>query len=51
MDSPGCTVAATALEDVDLVRDANADYSADERRQILRDTAESVYLAKVGHQR
>jgi L-fuconolactonase len=50
-DWPVCAVAATYLEVIDLVRDAIADYSADERRQILRDTAESVYLARVGHQR
>ncbi len=34
-DWPVCTVAATYLAAIDLVREAIADYSADERRQIL----------------
>jgi L-fucono-1,5-lactonase len=43
-DWPVCTVAAPYGQVVALVRDAIADYSADERAQIMGGTAEAVYL-------
>lgn len=43
-DWPVCTVAASYDQVVTLVRDAIADYSADERARILGGTAEHVYL-------
>jgi L-fuconolactonase len=43
-DWPVCTVAATYDQVVALVRDAIADYSADEQALILSKTAEDVYL-------
>lgn len=44
-DWPVCTVAASYAQVVALVRDAVAEYSADEQRQILGATAEEVYLS------
>jgi len=44
-DWPVCTVAATYAQVVALVRDAIAQYSADEQAQILGKTAEGVYLS------
>ena len=44
-DWPVCTLAASYAEVVALVRDAVADYSPDEQRQILGGTAAEVYLA------
>jgi len=45
-DWPVCTVAAPYEEVIALVRDAIAEYSESERRQILSGTAESFYLAE-----
>ena len=49
-DWPVCTVAAAYGRVVALVRDAIAVYSASEQRQILRQTAETVYLSRLEHQ-
>jgi L-fuconolactonase len=50
-DWPVCTAAASYDTVIDLVRDAIAEYRDSERQQILQGTAQSVYLAKVEHQR
>jgi len=50
-DWPVCTVAASYKEVIAIVRDAIAQYSACEQRQILHDTADEVYLARVEHTR
>lgn len=44
-DWPVCTVAASYAQVAALLREAVAEYSADERRQILGGTAEEVYLS------
>lgn len=44
-DWPVCTVAASYAEVAALARDAVAEYSADEQRQILGGTADEVYLS------
>jgi len=44
-DWPVCTIAASYDQVAALVRDAIADYSADEQSQILGKTAEDVYLS------
>ena len=44
-DWPVCTVAATYRQVVALVRDAIAEYSADEQAHMLGKTAEEVYLS------
>jgi L-fucono-1,5-lactonase len=44
-DWPVCTLAASYGEVLGLVRDAIAEYSADEQAQILGKTAEDVYLS------
>jgi L-fucono-1,5-lactonase len=44
-DWPVCTLAATYDQVIALVRDAVAEYSADERELILGKTAEDVYLS------
>jgi L-fuconolactonase len=43
-DWPVCTVAATYAQVIGLVRDAIAEYSADEQARILGGTAANVYL-------
>jgi len=50
-DWPVCTVAATYEEVIAIVRDAIAQYSPCEQRQLLHDTADGVYLANVEHTR
>jgi L-fucono-1,5-lactonase len=44
-DWPVCTLAASYAQVLALVRDAIAEYSADEQAQILGKTAEDVYLS------
>jgi L-fuconolactonase len=50
-DWPVCTVAASYEAVVGLVLDAIDEYSDAEKQQILEGTAQSIYLAKVEHQR
>ncbi len=48
-DWPVCTVAATYGRVVAVVRDAIAEYSGDEQRGILHETAEAVYQPRLEH--